>query len=1048
MLSTVASFVAVVAVFGKAPAPQQPHTTAPPGQTAAPLPPQAAHQAVPQAEEVLGPAEPASESPRPLEGREANAQAAPSDPQPDFELEIAPLLARRCLGCHNAGEHKGGLDLTSEEGLKAGGDSGAVLAERPLDSLLWQRVSGGEMPPQGALPASEQETLRRWLEAGAPFRGSIDPLRYTSDVRAGYDWWSLRPPADPALPEVQDASWIVNPIDAFVLARLDAAGLKPAPPADRRILIRRAYFDLLGLPPTPEEVAAFVSDPAPDAYERLIDRLLDSPHYGEHWARHWLDVVRFGESQGFERDKLRPNAWQYRDWVIWALNRDLPYDEFARLQIAGDVLAPHDPLAVIATGMLVAGPWDEVGQTQQSAAMRAVVRQDEMEDYVSLLGQAFLGLTVHCARCHDHKFDPVTQQDYYGLCAALSAVRHGERAAQSEAAGAAVAAELARLEAQAAPLRAELAALEAEARQEVLVQQRQTVPPEPLARWEFEAGLEDSVGGLHGTAHEGARVVEGRLVLDGRSYVTTAPLARDLTEKTLEAWVLLPDLDQRGGGVIGVQTPDGAVFDSLVFGEREPRRWLPGSNFFVRTQDVGGSDEDASPSHLIHVAIVYAADGTVTMYRQGRPYGRPYQAAQVARFVAGTAQVVFGLRHSPPGGNRLFTGQIERAALYDRALSPEEVAASAGLPREVTTDEIRGRLAPDAKQRWNDLRRQLSALEMQQRLLANGPVYAVVPKQVEPTYVLRRGDTRQPTAEVFPSGIRALGNAEFGLDAAATDAQRRGRLARWIASPDNPLFARVMANRVWHYHFGIGLVDTPNDFGFNGGRPTHPELLDWLALELIRGRWSLKHLHRTIMCSNTYRQSGALSPRALAADAQNRLLWRKTPLRLEAEEVRDAILAVSGELNSQLGGPGYKDFRTFTFNSQFYELIDPEGFEYQRRSIYRTWVRSGTNPLLDVLDCPDPSTMAPVRAVTTTPLQALALLNDGFVLRMSRAFAARLRAEVPHGTAAQIERAYLLAYGRPPAAEELQLAVPLVEQHGLHAFCRVLFNSNEFLYVD
>jgi hypothetical protein len=257
-----------------------------------------------------------------------------------------------------------------------------------------------------------------------------------------------------------------------------------------------------------------------------------------------------------------------------------------------------------------------------------------------------------------------------------------------------------------------------------------------------------------------------------------------------------------------------------------------------------------------------------------------------------------------------------------------------------------------------------------------------------------------------------------------------------------------MANRLWHYHFGIGLVETPNDFGFNGGRPSHPELLDWLALELVRGRWSLKHLHRAIMCSNTYRQSGAYDGRAAAVDAQNRLLWRKTPLRLEAEEVRDAMLAVAGELNPQLGGPGFRDFRTFTFNSQFYEMIDPVGFEFQRRSIYRTWVRSGTNPFLDVLDCPDPSTMAPVRAVTTTPLQALALLNDGFVLRMSRAFAARLEAEAPSSRHAQVERAYLLAYGRRPASEERALAARLAAAHGLAALCRVLFNSNEFLYVD
>lgn len=984
----------------------------------------------------------------PVERAESPRAAVEVVAVPDFGDEIAPLLARRCLSCHNPGERKGGLDLTSEQGLRAGGDSGPVLADAPLEGLLWQRVSGGEMPPQGALPADEQRLLRQWLAAGAPYAATIDPLRYTSDVRAGYDWWSLLPLREVEPPTVQHTGWVVNPIDAFVLDRLEAAGLQPSPPADRQTLIRRAYFDLLGLPPSPEEVAAFEADAAADAYERMIDRLLESPHYGERWARHWLDVVRYGESQGFERDKLRPNAWQYRDWVIWAFNSDLPYDQFARLQIAGDVLAPHDPLAVVATGLLVAGPWDEVGQMQQSAAMRAVVRQDEMEDYVSTIGQAFLGLTVHCARCHDHKFDPVTQQDYYSLCASLAGVRHGERPAQTEVGREAARVQWARLEEQAAPLRAALDALEGDVRDRLLAERRPAPPPRPVARWEFEGTLDDSLGTLHGTAYGGAQVAEGRLVLDGTGYVATAPLSFDLREKTLEAWVLVADLDQRGGGIISLQTPDGSQFDAIVYGERELRRWVPGSNGFVRTQDVGGSDETASATELVHVAVVYGPDGTVSVYRQGRPYGRPYQAAQVAQFQAGKAQVVFGLRHSPPGANRLFTGQIERAALYDRALTAEEVAASAGLPADVTLDEIRCRLSPEARPTWIDLRRRLSLIEAQQRLLTSGPVYAAVPREIEPTYVLRRGDTRQPGPEALPGGIRALGRADFALDATAPDAVRRARLAEWIASAENPLFARVMANRVWHYHFGMGLVDTPNDLGFNGGRPTHPELLDWLALELIRGRWSLKHLHRTIMCSNTYRQSGTFNSRAAAVDAQNRLLWRKTPLRLEAEEVRDAMLAVAGELNPQFGGPGYRDFRTFTFNSQFYETFDPEGFDYHRRSIYRTWVRSGTNPLLDVLDCPDPSTMTPVRAVTTTPLQALALLNDVFVLRTSRAFAARVQAEAPASTPNQVERAYLLAYGRRPALEELALATRLVERHGLAALCRVLFNSNEFLYVD
>ena len=700
-----------------------------------------------------------------------------------FIEQVAPLLVKHCVACHNPSDQKGGLDLTRAEGLAEGGDSGPVVVPGdPAKSLLWQRVTGDEMPParkgssvNSALASAEKTTLRDWIAAGAVWgAGPIDALAFSSDRRAGADWWSLRPLAviEPPRAEREELTTnglTVNAIDTFLQARLAAAGLCPSAPASRQVLIRRLSFDLLGLPPSPEEAEAFASDTSPLAYEALVERMLASPHYGERWARHWLDVVRFAESQGFERDRLRPNAWPYRDWVVRALNADMPYDEFLRRQIAGDVLWPEDFDALVATGFLVAGPWDEVGQTQQSEAMKAVVRQDELEDLVSVTAQSCLGLTVHCARCHDHKFDPISQTDYYRFAAALSGVRHGER-----------------------------------------------------------------------------------------------------------------------------KTPTGP-----------------------------------------------------------------------------------------------------------------------GVP-------------------------------------AGGAVYAVVPQQPEPTFLLRRGDTRQRGEMVSPGGVKriATARAEFGLPPDAPEGQRRAKLVEWITDPENPLTARVMVNRLWQYHFGVGLVDTPNDFGFNGGRPSHPELLDWLAGELIRNRWSLKPLHRAIVLSATYRQAATFNAQAAQVDAANRLLWRKSPLRLEAEELRDAVLAVSGQLNRTLGGPGYQDFRTFTNNSQFYEVFDAEGVPFQRRSLYRTCIRSGTSPLLDVLDCPDPSATAPTRAVTTTPLQALALLNDSFMLRMADRCAERLRDEAGVDPDAQVDRAYRLAFARPACAEERALAKALVSQHGLAALCRVIFNANEFLYVE
>ncbi|HEV3002878.1 MAG TPA: DUF1549 domain-containing protein, partial [Pirellulales bacterium] len=517
-----------------------------------------------------------------------------------FEMRVAPLLAEHCLGCHNPSDRNGGLDLTVAAGALTGGDSGpAVVSNDAEASLLWQRLANDEMPPDAMpvsqtrkLTADEKELVRRWIADGAAWgAGPIDPLKYTTQRRAGYDWWSLRPIAPPAPPAADDPAWNASPIDAFVWARLQAAGLRPSAPADRRTLIRRLAFDLLGLPPAPDEVEAFVYDPSPRAYEDLVDRYLASPHYGERWARHWLDVARFGESQGFERDKLRPNAWPYRDWVIAAFNDDMPYDEFVRLQLAGDVLRPGDPLAQIATGFLVAGPWDEVGQTQQSEAMRAVVRQDELEDLVGATSQTFLALTVNCARCHDHKFDPISQRDYYRVAAALGGVRHGDHASLVGDETAALAGQRAVLEQPIVELRNKLAAIDGPARHRVLStrpRQEKTavaVPP-PIARWDFTVGPHDQIGDLDAELQGGAKQTEQGLTLDGvDAFAVTRPLARDLTEKTLEAWVSLARFDQGGGGVIGLQTLDGQAFDSIVYGEREPRRWLAGSNGFVRSKD-------------------------------------------------------------------------------------------------------------------------------------------------------------------------------------------------------------------------------------------------------------------------------------------------------------------------------------------------------------------------------------------------------------------------------------------------------------------------------
>ena len=909
------------------------------------------------------------------------------------------------------------------------------------------------MPPKKPLTDAEKSILRRWIESGAKWgQDPIDPYRITTETRAGYDWWSLRKVVSPPLPEVSEAdrAWVAggNSIDPFVVSRLRQEELSPSPPADRRTLIRRVTFDLTGLPPTPAEIAAFETDQDPRAYEKVVERLLASPHYGERWARHWLDIVRFGESQGFERDRLRTNSWPYRDWVIQSLNTDLPYDEFARLQIAGDVLRPGDASALFATGFLVAGAYDEVGQTQQSAAMRAVVRQDELEDIIGTTGQTFLGLTVNCARCHDHKFDPIRQSEYYRFAAALAGVRHGEKKYQT----AEMREELEWLTKRRAVIDRGIAGIEGPARERLLAERtaNSPVPPTPVARWDFEGDPLDRLGDLHATLRGGAKIEKGRLILDGRgAYASTKPSPRPLTARTLEAWVELSRLDQRGGGVIGVQTMDGNLFDAIVFGERDPGCWMAGSNGFARWQSFQAPAE--TEPGLVHVSIVYSDDGTITAYRNGAPYGKPYKSKELMRLTEGNWQVLLGLRHGTAATpDRLLAGSIETAQLFDRALTPEEVAASAGRRDILTPSQLAAAMSSTDRETHGRLTAERRSLDERTKSLRETSVYCVAPRPPETTHVLLRGNPGSLGDLVTAGGIASLGlpGSEFALAADATDADRRRKLAEWITSPDNPLFARVIVNRLWQYHFGRGLVASSNDFGFNGGHPTHPELLDWLASELIRQKWSLKAIHRLIVHSATYRQSSAVRTEAMNRDADNRFHWRHTPQRLEAETLRDTMLAVSGELNARVGGPPFQDFKTFTFNSQFYETIDPVGPEFHRRTIYRAWIRSARSPLLDVFDCPDPSTTAPRRPVTTTPVQSLALLNNSFVLRMSDNFATLAEKTHPGDRAAQVAEISRRAYGREPRPTEIERATAFISQHALSAYCRAVFNSNEFLYVD
>ena len=964
----------------------------------------------------------------------------------DFDREIAPLLARRCLECHDANEKKGGLDLTRPSTTAAGGESGdAIIGDKPLDGLLWKRISSDEMPPKKPLAAAEKKLLERWLTSGARWgTDPINPVRYSSERRGGFDWWALQP-----LQVVAPPTTARTPVDAFVHAALRTKSLTPSAEAERRVLVRRLSFDLIGLPPSPELLDEFIADQSPDAYERLVDRLLASPHYGERWARHWLDVAHFGESDGFEYDRLRPNAWPYRDWVIRAFNEDLPYDEFVALQVAGDLLRPNDPQAVIATGFLVGGAFD--GLNPAGDTMRQIMRQDELEDLVGIVGQSFVGLTVQCARCHDHKFDAITQQDYYRLASALGGVRRGDRplpiASDQQQ----------NLEAELTRLNQRQRELEDEARRAVLARRKQQpaaprpVAPQPLAAWEFTKSLQDQVGELHVTLQGAAKLDATGLVVDGQnSYGATPPLPRAIIEKTLVGVVQLANLTQRGGAVVSIQTPDGGQFDAIVFGEQNAGHWMAGSNGFTRTQFFQGVEETQAKDRPVHVAITYQKDGTISCYVDGKLSGKPYQTG-VPTYASGQAQLVFGLRHSPVGGNRLLAGTILRAAFYDRALSADEVAAAAAHQSDYVTEaELLAQLTSQQRAERASIGPQLVAIRDQMERRRAGKVYAVTPQNAPVAHILRRGSPLQPGAAIAAGGLSAVVGlaSDFELPPDAPEGERRRRLAQWLAHPNNALTARTLANRLWHYHFGAGLVPTPNDLGFSGGQPSHPALLDWLAAELQLGGQSIKRLQRLLVTSSTFRQSSAPRADAIAVDADNRLLWRMSTRRLEAELVRDSVLAVAGELNRQLSGPGYQDFRPFLRGgTQFFEPLDPEGPAYQRRSIYRTWARGGHNQLLDTFDCPDPSMSTPRRSVTTTPLQALSLLNNTFILRMSDAFAADLQRTM--GDSPQlIDELFRRAWGREPVELERVKARDFVQAHGLAALCRVVLNSNAFVYVE
>jgi mono/diheme cytochrome c family protein len=760
-----------------------------------------------------------------------------------FEERVRPVLANHCQPCHDAARHKGGLRLDSRTALLQGGDSGpAIKPGQPEESLLIRAIRHGEqlrMPPKKKLSQREITDLTAWVRHGAPWPDTSATVRpgarpeapsLTEEERS---FWAFRPAVEPPLPAVKDGSWPRTSLDLFVLAKLEEAGLRPAPPADRRTLLRRATFDLTGLPPTPEETKQFLADSSPDAYEKVVDRLLASPAYGERLGRHWLDVARYADSNGMDENLAHANAWRYRDYVVAAFNQDMPYDQFVVEQLAGDLLPPDSESInrrrVIATGFLSLGP------KMLAEDDPVKMEMDIIDEQIDTLGRTFLGLTFGCARCHDHKFDPLSMADYYGL-----------------------------------------------------------------------AGIFKST-------------------------------------KTMDNF-------------------------------RVVARW--------HERDIASREEAEAV--------------------------REYEKLRAERVAA-----------------------IER-------LKPREKDHGAELMR---------------------LRRELAELDRTRPVPPRA--MAVSEGSVANVRIHLRGSHWTLGKEVprrFPEVLAGAGQMPL-------DGKQSGRLqlARWLTRPDNPLTARVMVNRIWHWHFGQGLVRSTDNFGRLGDRPINQPLFDWLARRFIQSGWSVKATHRLIMLSSTYRMSTAYDARAALADPDNRRHWRTNRRRLEAEEVRDAILAISGRLDRAVGGSLLKS-KDFEYVASTFS-VNPTNYSSDRRSLYLPVIRSALYETFQAFDFPDPSVPAGERASTTIASQALFMMNSPIVLEQTRRFAADLLSRANLDDRGRVRLAYERAYSRPPSAAETARALSFVRRieddfarqklppaeqrlRAWQSLCRVVLSANEFLYLE
>lgn len=1110
----------------------------------------------------------------------------------DYLRDIKPVLKAKCYSCHGAMRQEAELRVDTVDFMRKGGDSGPALnSGEELTSRLLQRITARDeserMPPEGeTLSPLQIERVKAWLAGGA--KAQADELPQ-ADPKSHWAFQPLQKTAPPAGD---------HPLDAFIHRRLAAAGLHPAAPAGAVDLVRRMFLDLHGLPPTPEQidrwtprVSAAVNHGLPAGGSAgslaLIEHLLSSPRYGERWGQHWLDVVRYADTHGYEVNTPRPNAWPYRDYVIKAFNEDRSYERFAFEQLAGDTVGED-----AATGFLVAAAALLPGQIGADDESKRLARQDELDEIIMGTSATFLGLTVGCARCHDHKFDPIPQADYYAMQAFFAGVEYGDREIRCD--------DLQVRTAQADRLQPEIDELRRRVNtfrpkpftgRTVIIDDEDTsrvtllrtknghgTNPEGAGRgYRGDTGDDSRLGNLSGSRYtwwnnqtgediftwnpgvagrfrlwiswgvhgSGVHTRDARYVLDSDGDLASKddqktiaqadqyyfagvdegesvkkPLWSGLRDTGIHDFATTTRLVLRGGDTGTGITADVMVLQEQTQGtQRLPRLRAPVTaltNFesfapvtakfvrFTSFETIGNDKHEPCIDELeVFTAgndptnVALAKHGTKSTSSGNYSNSGKHQLNHINDGILGNShswisneagkgwvQLEFLKAETI---DRIQWSRDREGKFHDRLTVRYQIETSVdgqswtivarsddrvpiGTPHDDLKAMLRNRSETDGSN-LPELVHKLRQLESQQAELRTPQmVFAGKFRTPHKTFVLKRGDPEQPSVEISPHVLTSIGSVRLAAD--APDQQRRAALARWITSPDNPLTARVMVNRVWQYHFGIGLVDTPSDFGLNGERPSHPELLDWLAQEFIASGWSVKHLHRLIMSSATYQQSavgrsvvsgsqaatvsGSLTPGEgnvgnnpadpVAVDAGNRLLWRFPSRRLEAEAIRDSMLHISGQLNLKMGGAGFDFFKSrgglsgFPPKEKFTE-------KERRRMIYAHKIRMEPVPVFGAFDCPDAGLPAPKRSQSTTAIQALNLFNSSFAIDQAQVFAMRVENDAGDRIEEQIDLAFLLAVGRHPSAAEKPMVLKAVRAHGLSTLCRALFNSSEFLFI-